>query len=278
MSSSTDNVYILITNDDGIYAPGILALREALSRRWETVVIAPDREQSAASHALTLHQPLRVQKIAEGRYAVEGTPTDCVMLGMHGLLDRKPTLVVSGINLGSNLGDDVIYSGTVAAAVEGTLLGCLSIAISLAGGSGDESDFEQAAMVACEIVSGAVKGRLDGDFLLNVNVPAGPPGSAGGYRVCRLGRRIFREGIFRNTDPRGRPYYWIGGQDPTWVGGDDSDFKAIEEGFVSITPLRLDWTFDEGLDRIRDWDLPERPGNTAAGEFPERPGDGAAHP
>ncbi len=261
----SDDVYILITNDDGVYAPGILALNEMLSRHWDTVVVAPDREQSAASHALTLHHPLRVQQVEAERYAVDGTPTDCVMLGMHGLLDRKPILVVSGINQGSNLGDDVIYSGTVAAAVEGTLLGCRSIALSLVGGPNDNFDFKQAALVARDIVSEAVKGSLDGDFLLNVNVPAGPPGSAAGYRVCRLGRRIYREGILHNTDPRGKPYYWIGGQDPTWVGGADTDFQAIEDGYVSITPLRLDWTFDEGLDRIGTWDLPESPGEGAAG-------------
>ncbi len=260
VNTPTDDVYILITNDDGAYAPGILVLQEALARHWDTVVVAPDREQSAASHALTLHHPLRVQQIAEGRFAIDGTPTDCVMLGMHGLLERKPTLVVSGINQGSNLGDDVIYSGTVAAAVEGTLLGCRSIAMSLLGGPDEQFDFEQASLVACEIVSEAVKGNLDGDFLLNVNVPAGPPGSSAGYRVSRLGRRVYREGIFHNTDPRGKPYYWIGGQDPTWVGGVDTDFQAVEDGYVSITPLRLDWTFDEGLERIRTWNLPDRPG------------------
>ena len=261
MSTSTDGVYILITNDDGIYAPGLSALEEVLSARWDTVVVAPDREQSAASHALTLHHPLRVRQVGEVRYSVDGTPTDCVMLGMHGLLERKPTLVVSGINQGANLGDDVIYSGTVAAAVEGTLLGCRSIAVSLVGGPDDQFDFRQAARVAGEVVAEAANGSLDGDFLLNVNVPGGPPGSAKGYRVCRLGRRIYREGIFQNTDPRGRPYYWIGGQDPTWIGGDDTDFKAVEEGYVSITPLRLDWTFDEGMERIRAWKLPDSPGS-----------------
>ena len=259
MSGRPDDVYILITNDDGIYAPGIRELEQALSGRWDTVVVAPDREQSASSHALTLHHPLRVQEVGDGRYAVDGTPTDCVMLGMHGLLDRKPTLVISGINQGSNLGDDVIYSGTVAAAVEGTLLGCRSIAISLVGGPDDRFDFTQSARIACEIVAEAVMGNLDGDFLLNVNVPPGPPGSARGYRACRLGRRIFREGIFHNTDPRGKPYYWIGGQDPTWVGGEDTDFQAVEDGYVSITPLRLDWTHDGAMERIKNWNLPECP-------------------
>ena len=255
MSEPSGEEYILITNDDGIYSPGIRALEEALSRHWSTVVIAPDREQSASSHALTLHHPLRVHQLGSSRYSVDGTPTDCVMLGMHGLLPQKPRLVVSGINQGSNLGDDVIYSGTVAAAVEGTLLGARSVAISLVVGPDESFDFRQAAEVACTVVDEAIRDANGEDFLLNVNVPPGPPGSARGYRVCRLGRRIYREGIFHQRDPRGRPYYWIGGQDPTWVGGADSDFQAIEEGYISLSPLRLDWTHEKGLEHIAGWSL-----------------------
>jgi len=252
---SSDQVYILLTNDDGVHAPGLRVLEEALAGQWDTVVIAPDREQSASSHSLTLHHPLRVQRLDERRYSVDGTPTDCVMLGMHGLLPRKPNLIVSGINHGSNLGDDVIYSGTVAAAVEGCLLGGASIAISLLPEEDNGFDMRQAGEVACAVVAEAIGSGLKKDFLLNVNIPPGPPGSAKGYRVCRLGRRTYREGIMKDIDPRGKPYYWIGGQDPAWVGGDDSDFKAIEEGYVSLTPLRLDWTDGTALDHIRDWEL-----------------------
>jgi 5'-nucleotidase len=262
-------VYILLTNDDGIYSPGLQALEEALCARWDTAVVAPDREQSASSHSLTLHLPLRVHQLAENRYSVDGTPTDCVMLGMHGLLPRKPTLVISGINHGSNLGDDVIYSGTVAAAVEGTLLGCASIAISLVPSKDNGYDLRQTKDVACDVVAEVIRSGLKKDFLLNVNVPPGPPGSAKGYRVCRLGRRVFREGIFHDTDPRGKPYYWIGGQDPAWVGGEDTDFQAIEDGYISLTPLRLDWTRDEELDHIRSWELMDSAGCPAGDETSE---------
>ena len=268
MSSQPTDILILITNDDGINAPGLRVLEEALSARWATVVVAPDREQSAASHALTLHHPLRMVPMGAGRYAVDGTPTDCVMLSMHGLLPRRPDVVVSGINQGSNLGDDVIYSGTVAAAVEGTLLGARSMAVSLAPDADDKFDFRQAAHVSVTVVERMLAEDHMGGYLLNVNVPSGPPGSARGLRVCRLGRRIFREGIFSHTDPRGRPYYWIGGQDPTWEGEADSDFQAIEDGFISVAPLRLDWTHEEGLEQIRRWDL-EWLGQVGSGRGPE---------
>lgn len=255
MSPQTDQVYILLTNDDGVHAPGLRVIEKALAARWDTVVIAPDREQSASSHSLTLHHPLRVQKLDENRFSVDGTPTDCVMLGMHGLVDRKPNLIVSGINHGSNLGDDVIYSGTVAAAVEGCLLGGASIAISLVPADDNGFDLRQAEEVACSVVAEVIRSGLKKDFLLNVNIPPGPPGSAKGYRVCSLGRRTYREGIFQDTDPRGKPYYWIGGQDTAWVGGQDTDFKAIEDGYVSLTPLRLDWTDEIGMGLLRNWEL-----------------------
>ncbi len=253
MNGDPSDILILVTNDDGIHAEGLLALEAALASRWRTVVVAPDREQSAASHALTLHHPLRVVPMSEDRYAVDGTPTDCVMLSMHGLLERRPDLVVSGINQGSNLGDDVTYSGTVAAAVEGTLLGARSAAFSLVPDADGGFDYRQAAQVAVAVVERLLQEETAGKYLLNVNVPPGPPGSARGIRVCRLGRRIYREGIFHNTDPRGRPYYWIGGQDPTWEGASDSDFQAIEDGWISLSPLRLDWTHEEGLERVRSW-------------------------
>jgi 5'-nucleotidase len=269
VSRTASDILILLTNDDGIHATGLLTLEKALSARWGTVVVAPDREQSAASHALTLHHPLRMVPMGAGRFAVDGTPTDCVMLSMHGLLPRRPDVVVSGINQGSNLGDDVIYSGTVAAAVEGTLLGARSAAISLAPDADGGFDFRQAAEVSVTVVERMLAEDNMGGYLLNVNIPSGVPGSARGIRVCRLGRRVFREGIFHNTDPRGRPYYWIGGQDPTWEGGADSDFQAIEDGFISVAPLRLDWTHEEGLERVRSWGLerlgPPRAGGDAAG-------------
>ncbi|MFC1628422.1 5'/3'-nucleotidase SurE [Gemmatimonadota bacterium] len=255
MTDPSDQLYILLTNDDGVHAPGLRVLEKALAARWDTVVVAPDREQSASSHSLTLHHPLRVQQLDEKRFSVDGTPTDCVMLGMHGLLPRQPNLIVSGINHGSNLGDDVIYSGTVAAAVEGCLLGGASIAISLVPADDNGFDLRQAEEVACAVVAETIRNGLKKDYLLNVNIPPGPPGSAKGYRVSRLGRRSFREGIFKDTDPRGKPYYWIGGQDPAWVGGDDADFKAIEDGYVSLTPLRLDWTDESGMGLLQGWEL-----------------------
>ena len=236
---------ILVTNDDGIQADGIRALAEALAPLGEISIIAPDREQSASSHALTLHRPLRVRKIAERVMSVDGTPTDAVLLGVHGFLKKKPALVVSGINHGPNMGSDVMYSGTVAAASEGTFLGIPSIAISLATWS--EAEFATAARVAHNLVRGLIRKGLPENACLNVNVPALPYEKLKGVRITRLGKRVYRDVIVEKTDPRGKLYYWIGGEEPTWEHDEASDFTAVEEGYVSVTPLTFELTDYKGI-------------------------------
>jgi 5'-nucleotidase len=231
---------ILVTNDDGIQADGIRALAEALAPLGTISIIAPDREQSATSHALTLHRPLRVRKIADGVMSVDGTPTDAVLLGVHGFLKRKPALVVSGINHGPNMGNDVLYSGTVAAASEGMFLSIPSIAISLA--TWDPGDFAPGARVARHLVRELLRRGLHEGSCLNVNIPAIPWGDLKGVRITRLGKRVYRDVIVEKTDPRGKLYYWIGGEEPTWEHDEASDFTAVEQGYVSVTPLNFELT------------------------------------
>ncbi|MFQ5743303.1 MAG: 5'/3'-nucleotidase SurE [Acidobacteriota bacterium] len=241
---------ILVTNDDGVHSAGLLRLAEVLEALGEVTVVAPDREKSASSHALTLHRPVRIRGFEARRFMVDGTPSDCVYLGALQVLERKPDLVVSGINHGSNIGDDVTYSGTIAAAFEGTILGIPSFAISLAGA--DMSDFTAAAMVA-ELIAGKILAdRLPRDTLLNVNVPAD---EIKGLRCTRQGRRIYDETVHRGVDPRGNEYYWIGsGEVPHMDQGPDTDYMAVREGFVSVTPLHLDLTHYESLELMsRDW-------------------------
>ena len=203
-------------------------------------IMAPDREQSATSHALTLHRPLRMRKISEREMSVDGTPTDAVLLGVHGFLKERPALVVSGINHGPNMGNDVLYSGTVAAASEGTFLGIPSIAISLA--TWDTADFGPAARVARTLVAQLLRRGLPAKTCLNVNIPAIPYDQIKGVRVTRLGKRVYRDVIVEKTDPRGKLYYWIGGEEPTWENDDSSDFTAVENGYVSVTPLTFELT------------------------------------
>ncbi len=231
---------ILVTNDDGVQADGIRALAEALAALGTVSIVAPDREQSAASHALTLHRPLRVRKIAEGILSVDGTPTDSVLLGVHSFLKKRPDLVVSGINHGPNMGNDVMYSGTVAAASEGAFLGIPSIAISLA--TWGTADFVPAARVAHNLIRGLMERGLPDRVCLNVNVPPVPWNEIKGVRITRLGKRVYRDVIVEKTDPRGKLYYWIGGEEPTWEHDEASDFTAVEEGFVSVTPLTFELT------------------------------------
>ena len=202
------NHFILLTNDDGIYAPGIQALREELSARWDTIVVAPDREQSAASHALTLNRPLRANHIGEGMISVDGTPTDCVMLAIKGLLKRKPTFVISGLNGGANLGDDVIYSGTVAAAAEATVLGIPAIAVSMV--EPEETDHAWGARITAHIAEKVMERNLPEDVFLNVNLPKAWTGEK--FELTSLGTRSWRDVVTENIDPRGKTYYWIGGQ------------------------------------------------------------------
>ena len=237
---------ILVTNDDGIFSEGIRRLASALSEIAEVVVVAPDREQSAMGHALTLSRPLRLQKVEENWFAVDGTPTDCVNLGvLHLLKDRKPDLVCSGINFGLNLGDDVTYSGTVSATFEGTLLGIPSVAFSQEVGEG--FSFEPAANLARAIVETLLTEELPRDLLLNVNVPAG---EIQGVSFTRLGRRVYKQSVIEKLDPRGRKYYWIAGT-PEWEQASGTDFEALSNGRVSVTPLHLDLTYYPGLESFR---------------------------
>ena len=243
---------ILLTNDDGVYAPGIQALRKAVDVVWDSIVVAPESEQSAASHALTLNRPLRVKKIDDHALAIDGTPADCVMLSLKGLLDTKPDLVISGINSGANLGDDVIYSGTVAGAAEAAILGVPGVAVSFV--DPENTDPEQGASVAVKVAGAVIKNTLPEGIFLNVNIP-GRWNGQGRYEMTTLGSRSYREVIIEKVDPRGKPYYWIGGQVDKWHGGDECDFAAIDRGNVSITPLHLDMTSHQSLKIISSWQI-----------------------
>jgi 5'-nucleotidase len=231
---------ILVTNDDGIHAAGLLALADAVRPLGEVTIIAPDREQSATSHSLTLHRPLRINRIRDGVLAVDGTPTDCVLLGVHGFLKRRPGLVLSGINHGPNLGEDVSYSGTVSAAMEGTFLGIPSIAVSLT--TWTPQDFEPAKRIVHGLVRDLVAKGLPPRLCLNVNIPALPASGIRGLRVTRLGRRVYHDVVVEKKDPRGKLYYWIGGEDVTWEQDETSDKSAVQAGYVSLTPLTLELT------------------------------------
>jgi 5'-nucleotidase len=244
---------ILVSNDDGIYAPGLAALVAVLEPLAEVTVVAPLAEQSASSHALTLHHPLRIREMGPRRFAVEGTPTDCVLLASNILLDGEPDLVVSGINQGPNMGEDVIYSGTVAAAMEGSILGYPSLAMSLA--SYTFREFAGAASVTAALVERLLGASLPQRFLLNVNVPPVPREEIRGLRVTRLGTRVYKDIIVKNTDPRGRDYYWIGGGKPDWAHSPDSDYATVGEGYASLTPLLMDLTDGTRMDFLRDLDL-----------------------
>jgi len=240
---------ILVTNDDGVHAPGLAALASALDELGDVYVVAPDREQSAVGHALTLHRPLRVTTVGERRFSVNGTPSDCVNLAVLGLLPERPVLVAAGINHGSNLGDDVTYSGTVSAAMEGTLLGVPSMAVSQ---SDPETDTLEGAQAVAKLVASRVLVEgLPGKTLLNINVPAGP---LAGIRMTRLGHRVYQEKVVRETDPRGLPYYWIGAGPPVWSEDEASDIAAVHRGMASVTPLHLDLTHHGALQRMAEWD------------------------
>ena len=242
---------ILVSNDDGYLATGINALTDALEQVADVVVVAPDRNRSAASSSLTLHTPLRVTEIARNRYKVDGTPSDCVHLALTGFLDYEPDLVVSGINHGANLGDDVIYSGTVAAALEGRFLGLPTIAVSLVGR--DLKHFATAGRVASELVQKIDRTGLAPDVVLNVNVPNRPYEELHGIQATRLGFRHKSEQILKDSDPYGRPIYWVGPAGDGQDAGEGTDFHAIEHGYASVTPLRVDLTRHEAVAGIADW-------------------------
>jgi 5'-nucleotidase len=243
---------ILVSNDDGYLATGINVLTEALARVADVVVFAPDRNRSAASNSLTVHMPLRVHKITENRYCVDGTPSDCVHLALTGFLDYDPDLVVSGINHGANLGDDVIYSGTVAAAMEGRFLGLPAIAVSLAG-YGRLEHFDTAARVVTGLVQKLGRASFSSDVTLNVNVPDRPYEELNGVVAARLGFRHKSEPVVRQQDPHGRTIYWVGPAGRGADSGEGTDFHAIEQGMVAVTPLKVDLTRHDSLPQITDW-------------------------
>ncbi len=228
-------------------------LAKALARVGKVMVVAPSGEQSASSHSLTLHRPLRIYKHSPSQFSVDGTPTDCINLAVHTILGKKPDLVVSGINAGANLGDDVHYSGTVSAAVEGALIGIPAIAISLVV-SGDRTPyFETAAQFAAKLGRGLLGRKESRPFVLNVNVPNLSPREVRGYRFTTLGKRNYGEIIFEKKDPRGRKYYWIGGDDRSFEDLPGSDGNAVQEKRISITPLQVDLTHYALLEEIRHW-------------------------
>lgn len=248
-------MHLLISNDDGLDAPGIDALARGLEHLGRVTVVAPDRDRSGASSSLTLVNPIRVHKNRQGRYRVAGTPTDCVHLAITGLLEDTPDLVVSGINRGANLGDDVIYSGTVAAAIEGRSLGLPAIAVSLVMGGepGQTRHYDTAVRVASKLVERLEADPLPADTILNVNVPDLPWAELSGFQVTRLGNRHPAEPCVRQTDPRGLPVYWIGPVGPEQDAGPGTDFHAIRERAVSVTPIHVDLTRYQALEQVAGW-------------------------
>ena len=243
---------VLISNDDGVYAKGIVTLTEAIKKIADHVdVVAPDRNRSGASNSLTLTAPLHLKTLDNGSVSVEGTPTDCVHVAITGLLSTMPDMVVAGINAGSNLGDDVWYSGTVAAAMEGRFLGLPAIAMSLAGDKLEH--YETAARVACELIQHILKEPLPPATILNVNVPDLPFEALKGYEVTRLGTRHHAEPTIKQIDPRGHVVYWVGPPGAEQDAGVGTDFHAIRNGKVSITPLRIDLTHYEAFDVLSSW-------------------------
>ncbi|HYA38740.1 MAG TPA: 5'/3'-nucleotidase SurE [Candidatus Methylomirabilis sp.] len=242
---------ILLSNDDGYLSPGLACLARALTSLAHIDVVAPERDRSGASNSLTLTQPLRVQKADNGFYYVDGTPTDCVHLAITGLLQMEPDIVIAGINRGANLGDDVIYSGTVAAAMEGRFLGLPAMAVSLTGKIGVH--FETAAHVVVRLLEKLQRESLPADTILNVNVPDVPVAELAGFEATRLGHRHKAEPVVRASDPHGNPVYWVGAPGPEADAGPGTDFHAIRNRFVSITPLHVDLTRYTAMDQVSTW-------------------------
>ena len=246
-------MHILLSNDDGYLAEGLSTLAKALSEHAHIDVVAPDRNRSAASNSLTLDMPIRAYRADNGFIKVDGTPTDCVHLAITGLLHKEPDMVFAGINHGGNLGDDVLYSGTVAAATEGRFLGLPAVAISLVGNSELVSHFETAAHVAVALLQRLIEVPLPNDTLLNVNVPDLPLECIKGYQVTRLGQRHKSEPVIKGKDPRGRLLYWVGPPGAEQDAGPGTDFHAVGSGYVSITPLQLDLTWYERIHVLETW-------------------------
>jgi len=242
---------ILLSNDDGYFAPGLAALAQVLAAVAEVTVVAPERDRSGASNSLTLDRPLTLRRAANGFYFVNGTPSDCVHLAVTGLFETLPDMVISGINLGANMGDDTIYSGTVAAATEGYLLGIPSMAVSLV--SHDASDFSAAARVALDMVDRFVRQPFREPVLLNVNVPDEPYEALGPARVTRLGRRHKAEPVVPSTTPRNETVYWVGAAGGAAEAGEGTDFHAVANGVVSVTPLQIDLTHTAQIGTVSGW-------------------------
>jgi 5'-nucleotidase len=247
-------VNILVSNDDGILAPGIGILADACRTVGQVTVVAPDREQSGTSHSLTLHRPLRPQRRHDGSFQVDGTPTDCVLLAFGALMPEKPAFCFSGINHGPNMGEDVLYSGTVSAAMEAVTLGIPGVAISFAG-----RDLDLLGTYG-DLLGGLVRRIVEvpsfpTNLLLNVNLPPIPAHDVLGFRVTKLGSRFFSEGLTRMKDPWGKEVYWIGGGEITWTGDDTSDHQAVKDGYISITPLHMDLTSYGLFETVRGWSL-----------------------
>jgi len=241
---------ILVTNDDGVHSPGLTALCGAMEKLGDAYIVAPDRERSAAGHSLTLHKPLRVHELRERVYSVNGTPTDCVTIGINKILPEKPALIVSGINKGGNLGDDITYSGTVAAAVEGTIFGIPSLAFSLVAAK--HYFYDTAAFFASLIAGYALEHSLPYDTLLNINVPNVKKDAIKGMKLTRQGKRVYDGSIQETYDPWGEKHYWIGGGQPFWEMGEDTDMAAVNAGYISVTPIHLDLTNYDALEFFRE--------------------------
>ena len=244
-------MHILLSNDDGYLAEGLTALANALRKHADISVVAPDRNRSAASNSLTLEMPLRAYTADNGFIKVDGTPTDCVHLAITGFLDKEPDMVFAGINHGSNLGDDVLYSGTVAAATEGRFLGLPAVAISLVGSN--PSHFDTAGQVAVTLLKQLINNPLPKDTILNVNVPDVAIKDLKGYQATRLGQRHKSEPVVKSEDPRGRIIYWVGPPGAEQDAGPGTDFYAINAGYVSVTPLQIDLTWYERINALKAW-------------------------
>jgi 5'-nucleotidase len=247
-----DRMMILVTNDDGIHSKGITVLAKALQEFGDVFVVAPDREKSAVAHSLTLHRPLRVEKIKKNFYVVDGTPADCVHLGVNAILSKRPQLIVSGINKGGNLGDDITYSGTVSAAFEGTMLGIPSFAISLVSRS--HFRFDVAAQFALRMARYIIKKGLPKDTFLNINVPNLDEKEIKSYKITQQGRWIHNgDGVVEKMDPRGKKYYWIGAGQFIFDKARNTDMEAVSKSYISITPIKIDLTSYSSIRELKKW-------------------------
>jgi 5'-nucleotidase len=246
-------MHFLVTNDDGVGSPALQQLKKHLLPFGRVTIVAPDRNQSATSQSLTLHRPLRIHALEPDVYSVDGTPTDCVLIAFHGLLIDRPDFVVSGINHGPNMGEDVFYSGTVAAAIEGVLQGVPAIAASLV--TRLPTDFAEPAESVGRLLRQVLNRGVPDHMLLNVNFPFRPMSEIGGIELTRLGTRIYQDTLVKKVDPRGRDYYWIGGEDPIWHPEPGTDFHAVHHGRISVTPMQLDLTHAESIETMSGWSL-----------------------